>query len=74
MRKPKRTVEAELDRNGVVIFRLMQGITKPRTVRAYGYGTHHKIWLAVHGLDTRVTSMSAEPAYTVKEQIAQWCK
>ena len=72
MRKAKRTVKAELDRNGIVIFRLMQGVTKLRTVRTYGYATHHKIWLEVHQLDTKVTSMSAESASVVKEQIAEW--
>lgn len=74
MRKPKRTVKAELGRNGIVIFRLMQGVAKPKTVHVYGYGTHHKIWLQVQGLDERVTSMSAEPASAVKEQIARWSK
>lgn len=74
MRKAKRTVKAELDGNGIVIFRLMQGITKPKTIRAYAYGTNNKIWLKVHRLDTRVISMSAESASVVKEQIAQWSK
>lgn len=74
MRKPKRTVKAHLDRSGIVIFRLLQGVTKPRTVHVYGYGTVHKIWLEVHGFDTFTKVMTPESASAVKEQIAQWSK
>lgn len=69
-----RMVKAELDNNGIIIFRLLQGQTKPRTVHAFGYGTRHNIWLRVQGLGSRVVTMSAEPAAAVKEQIAQWGK
>jgi hypothetical protein len=73
MRKPNRTVRAEIDRNGVVIYRLMQGVKKPKMVRAYGYGTKHKVWMQVH-MTRSWTSMSAAPAAMVKEQIALWTK
>jgi len=74
MSKAKRTVRAHLDRSGIVIFRLLQGIAKPRIVHTFGYGTHHKIWLEVHDCGDGLTSMSAESAGVVKEQIAKWAK
>lgn len=74
MSKSKRTVQAHLDRNGIVIFQLQQGIKKLRTMHTFGYGTYHKVWMKVDGMGTERTVMFAESASFVKEQIAQWTK
>ena len=68
----RRIVRTHKDDNGIIIFRLMQGQKKLRTVHTFGYGTCHGIWLKVQGLGTGTVVMSAESALVVKEQIAQW--
>ncbi len=70
--KTRRIVKTYMDSNGIVIFLLLQGQKRLRTVHTFGYGTCHDIWLRVHGLGTGTVSMSVEPASVVKEQIAQW--
>lgn len=70
--RTRRLVKAHIDSNGIVIFRLLQGQKRLRTVHTFGYGTCHDIWLRVDGLGTGMVSMSVEPASRVKEQIAQW--
>lgn len=74
MNKSKRTVQAHLDSNGIVIFQLRQGIKKLRTVHTYGYATHHKVWMKIDVEGTLQTVMSAESESFVKEQIGQWSK
>ena len=68
----KRIVKAHKDGNGVIIFHLLQGQKRLRTVRTFGYGTCHHIWYTISGLGTSTVTMIAEPASFVKEQIAQW--
>jgi hypothetical protein len=67
-----RIVRTHLDNNGIIIFSLLQGRKKPRTVHTFGYGTRHKIWLKVEGLGSGTVTMTAEPVALVKEKIAQW--
>jgi hypothetical protein len=74
MKDAKRTVRAHCDRNGMVVYSLMRGEKKPRTIRRFGYGTLHKIWVEIHAYDKNSTAMSVTPASTVKETIAEWCK
>lgn len=74
MRKSKRLVRAHRDRNGMVVYNLLQGDKKPRTVRRYGYGMYHKIWVQIQPYGTNGVAWTVEPAVEVKEQIAQWCK
>lgn len=68
----RRIVKTHMDSSGIVIFRLLQGQKRLRTVHTFGYGTCHSIWLRVQGLGTGTVTMSVEPASVVKEQIAQW--
>lgn len=74
MDKARRFVRTYKDNNDIIIFRLMHGQKKPRTVCAFGYGTCHGIWLKVEGLNSGTVTMTAESAAVVKEQIAQWGK
>lgn len=74
MRKPKRTVKAHRDNNGIVIYRLLQGDRKPRTIRRFGYGTLHRTWVRIESYGKNAVGMTVEQAAEVKEQIAQWCK
>lgn len=73
-RPANRSIKTHLDRDGIVIFRLLQGDKKPRTVHTFGYGTHHGIWLRLEGLGSGIVTMTTEPAAVVKEQIAEWRK
>ena len=69
-----RTVRTHMDASGIIIYRLLQGEKKQRAVHTFGFGTCHKIWLRVLGLDSHTVTMTAEPAAVVKEQIARWGK
>lgn len=69
-----RSVKTHMDRNGVVIFQLLQGQEKPRTVHTFGYGTRHGIWCRLEELGPGMVAMTTEPAAVVKEQIAKWSK
>jgi len=68
----RKIVRAHENQNGIIVFELLKGSDKLRVVRTFGYGTRHGIWLRLHGLGTSMTTMTAEPASLVKEQIAQW--
>lgn len=68
----KKTVRAQMDQHGIIVFRLLQGGKKLRTMHTFGYGTHHKVWLRLEGIGTNMVMMSAEPEAKVKEQIARW--
>lgn len=72
--KTKRAVRTHLDRNGIIVFRLVQGLAKPRTVQTFGYGTCSKIWLRFHDLGDGTVAISAESARLAKEEIASWTK
>lgn len=69
-----RSVKSHMNPNGIVIFRLLQGDSKPRAVHTFGYGTRHGIWFRVQGLGSGIIAMTAEPAQVVKEKIAEWTK
>lgn len=66
-----KSVRAELNNNDIVVYRLLRGSSRPRTVRTFGYATRHKIWLQIYTEGSSV-SYVAEPAAEVKEQIAAW--
>lgn len=66
-----KSVRAELNNNDIVVYRLLRGSSRPRTVRTFGYATRHKIWLQIFN-DGNSVSYVAEPAAEVKEQIAAW--
>lgn len=70
----RRIVRTHKNDNDIIIFQLLQGQKKLRTVHTFGYGTCHGIWLRVQGLGTGTVTMTAESAAVVKEQIAQWGK
>lgn len=72
MEKSKQIVRTELDRDGIIIFKLMRGAKKMRTRATFGYGTCHKIWYRMHGVGTGRVSVTVEPAASVKRQIADW--
>lgn len=63
-----------MDRNGIIVFRLVQGLTKLRTVQTFGYGTCSKIWLRFHDLGDGTVAISAESARLAKAEIASWIK
>jgi len=73
-KRTRRVVRTHRADNDMIIFRLLQGQKKLRTVHTFGYGTCHGIWLRVQGLGTGSVIMTPEPASVVKEQIAQWGK
>jgi hypothetical protein len=73
MRTTKRSVRAHRDRNGMIVYRLLRGEKKPRTIRRFGYGTLHKIWVEIHDYGNNSTAMTVTGASSVKEAIAQWC-
>ena len=70
----RRIVRTHKNDNDIIIFQLLQGQKKLRTVHTFGYGTCHGIWLRVQGLGTGTVRMTAESAAVVKEQIAHWGK
>lgn len=70
----RRIVRTHKNDNDIIIFQLLQGQKKLRTVHTFGYGTCHGIWLRVQGLGTGTVTMTAESAAVVKEKIAQWGK
>lgn len=72
--KVQRTVRTHMDRNGIIVFSLVQGLKKPRTVQTFGYGTCSKLWLRFHDLGDGTVAISAESAKLVKEEIASWTK
>lgn len=72
--KVQRTVRTHMDRNGIIVFSLVQGLKKPRTVQTFGYGTCSKLWLRFHDLGDGAVAISAESAKLVKEEIASWTK
>jgi|AGTN01.2.fsa_nt_gi hypothetical protein len=67
-----RQVRASKDGDDIIVFRLLQGRKRMRTMKAFGYGTRHKVWLKIEGLGTKRESLTAESAWFVKEQIAEW--
>lgn len=69
-----RSVKTHMDRNGILIFSLLQGQKKQRTVHTFGYGTRHGIWLRVQELGSGMMALTTESAAIVKEQIAEWSK
>jgi hypothetical protein len=73
-KKAKRAVRTHMDRNGIIVFRLVQGLAKPRTVQTFGYGTCSKIWLRFHDLGDGTVAISAESARLAKEEIGSWTK
>lgn len=74
-KKPtNRVVKTHLDRNGILIFSLLQGQEKQRTVHRFGYGTRHGIWMRVQELRSGMVALTTESAAIVKEQIAEWSK
>lgn len=73
-RNTRRVIKTYKDDNDIVIFQLMQGQKRLRTVHTFGYGTCHGIWLKVEGLKSGAVTMTAASAAMVKEQIAQWGK
>jgi hypothetical protein len=74
MRKPKRTVKAHRDPNGVIVYSLMQGDKRPRTIRRFGFGTVHRVWFNIYPYGKNAVGMTVAHGPEVKEQIAQWCK
>lgn len=73
-KKVQRAVRTHMDRNGIIVFNLVQGLKKTRTVQAFGYGTCSKLWLRFHDLGDGTVAISAEPAHLVKEEIAAWTR
>lgn len=69
-----RMVKTHLDENGMLMFRLLQGANKQRTVHTFGYGTHHRVWVRVLGNGSGTVTMISEPAFLVKEEIARWAR
>ena len=74
MKKPNRRVKAYLDQTGLLIFDVMQGGSRPKTVHRFAYGPKHQLWMRMDQMDTRHSLRSAEPAAMVKEEIARWIK
>lgn len=66
-----RFVRAQLNNNDVVVYRLMTGTKRPRTVRTFGYASKQGIWMQIFN-DGSSISYVAESAAEVKEQIAAW--
>lgn len=73
MRKPKRIVRAHRDHHGMVVYSLLQGDRKPRTIARFGYGTAHRIWVKIQPYGKNAVAMTVQEAREVKEQIANWC-
>ncbi|HEY9758789.1 MAG TPA: hypothetical protein V6C97_26715 [Oculatellaceae cyanobacterium] len=70
----QKSVRTHMDRNGIIVFSLVQGTRRPRIVQAFGYGTCSKLWLKFHDLGDGVVGMSAESPQLVKEEIASWVR
>lgn len=67
-----RQVRTSMNRDGIIVYRLLQGRKKMRTMKTFGYGTQHKVWLTIEGVGTQRESLTVEPAWRVKEQISGW--
>lgn len=68
----RRIVRTHKEDNDMIVFRLLEGRKRLRTVHTFGYGTRHGIWFEVEGLGTSAMSVTAQRESVVKEQIAGW--
>ncbi|MCA9801980.1 MAG: hypothetical protein KC777_08345 [Cyanobacteria bacterium HKST-UBA02] len=68
----RRIVRTHKEDSDMIVFRLLEGRKRFRTIHAFGYGTRHGIWFEVGGLGTSTMSVTAQRASVVKEQIARW--
>lgn len=68
----RRIVRTHKEDNDMIVFRLLEGRKRFRTVHTFGYGTRHGIWFEVEGLGTRAMSVTAQRGSVVKGQIASW--
>ena len=72
--KATRKIQTELSRDGLLIFRLLQGAEKLRTMRVFGYSIQHHHWVQIFGFNTSTTTIIHQPAVEAKAQIAAWAK
>ncbi len=72
MNKEKRGVKAESSENGYVIFRLLEGNLKIRTVMTFGFGSRNNLWVRIIELADRSKAIMPENAFDAKAEIAAW--
>lgn len=70
-KKSTKSVRAVLDNNNIVVYRLLSGSSRPRTVHTFGYATRHGVWLQIY-IHGTVVSYVAESEAEVKGRIADW--
>lgn len=74
MNKKNRVVKTEFSRNGYLIFRLLQGAQKLRTIKVFGYSARNKLWVQIIGLNAQATTTIPLHAAEAKEIIGSWNK
>ena len=74
MTNEKRNVKAEASKNGYLIFKLIEGTLKIRTVTTFGYSARNKLWVRIVELDDSKTAIVPEDAVDAKAEIAAWSR
>jgi hypothetical protein len=74
MHNKNRVVRTEISQNGYLIFRLLQGAQKLRTIKVFGYSAQNKLWVRIFGLNDRATTTIPLHAVEAKEIIGSWNK
>ncbi|MGE0266612.1 MAG: hypothetical protein AB7V06_28315 [Candidatus Obscuribacterales bacterium] len=70
----RRIIRTHKEDNDMVVFQLLEGRKRFRTIRTFGYGTRHGIWFEIDGLGTNTMSVTPQKPSVVKGQIAGWCR
>ena len=75
MNNSKRAVRTESSSsNGYLIFRLLEGATKLRTVMVFGYSLRNNLWVRILGFGSTSTTIIPEDTADAKAEIASWCR
>lgn len=73
--KPKRHVRTHVDAtSGIIVFKLLEGKRKMRTIRTFGYGPCHGQWVKIEDYHSGLLSMTPQSPSMVKEEIASWVR
>ncbi len=72
--KATRKIQTKVSHDGVLIFRLLQGAQKLRTIKVFGYNIKHDHWVQILGFNTSTRTTIHQPGNEAKLQIAAWSK
>ena len=67
-----RVVRTESSADGYLIYRLLQGAEKLRTIRVFGYSSRNNLWVRILGLGSSSKTIIPELAVDAKAEIGAW--